>query len=102
MSPALWWPNWVSAVTAVQLLLSKHLGLTACVVPDSVVGELHSICVLCLLKVLVGVSADVAATSDVSADQTNPEVLGREKTGQTGQERKDRKQISASSRSDTS
>lgn len=39
------------------------------------VGELHSVRVLRFLKVLVGVPADVAAASDVSADQTNPEIL---------------------------
>jgi len=33
--------------------------------------------VLRLLKVLVGVAADVAAAADVTADQTNPQVLER-------------------------
>lgn len=82
-----------------QLIIAT---LTACVVPDTVVSELHSIRVLRLLKVLVGVTADVAATSNVPADQTNPEVLRKEKMGQMGQERKERNQIMASSRSDTS
>lgn len=59
-----------------------HSFSTSCVVPDSVVGELHSVRMLCLLKVLVGMPADVATTSDVPADQTNPQVLQRaEKRG---------------------
>lgn len=32
---------------------------------------------LCFLKVLVGMPADVATTTDVAADQTNPQVLRR-------------------------
>lgn len=84
------------------LMPYKCLGLTACVVPDTVVGELHSIRVLRLFKVFVGVPADVAATSNVSADETNPEVLGREKMDQTGQERKERNQSMALLRSVTS
>lgn len=39
------------------------------------VGELHSVRVLCLLKVLVGVPADVATAADVPADQTYPQIL---------------------------
>lgn len=54
---------------------------TSCIVPHTVVGELHGVCMLCFLKVLVGMSADIAATADVPADQTNPEVLKREKSG---------------------
>lgn len=41
---------------------------TSSVVPDSVVGELHGVRVLCLLKVLVGVSADIPSTSYVATD----------------------------------
>lgn len=41
---------------------------TSCVVPDSVVGELHGVGVLRFLEVLVSMPADVAAASDVSAD----------------------------------
>lgn len=32
---------------------------------------------LCFLKVLVGMPANVATTTDVAADQTNPQVLRR-------------------------
>lgn len=49
--------------------------LTPGVVPDAVVGELHGVRVLRLLKVLVGVAADVAPAADVPADQTDPQVL---------------------------
>lgn len=52
------------------------------------VGELHSVRVLRFLKVLVGVPADVAAASDVSADQANPEILRRE--GERGEKKKKR------------
>lgn len=48
---------------------------TSGVVPHPVVGELHGVRVLRLLKVLVGVTADVAAAADVSADETDPQVL---------------------------
>lgn len=51
---------------------------TSCVVPDTVVGELHSVGMLCFLKVLVGMPANVATATDVPADQTNPQVLRRE------------------------
>lgn len=56
--------------------------LTPSVVPDAVVGELHGVRVLCLLKVLVGVAADVAPAADVPADQTDPQVL--QHTGSSG------------------
>lgn len=49
--------------------------LTPSVVPDAVVGELHGVRVLRLLKVLVGVAAHVAPAADVPADQTDPQVL---------------------------
>lgn len=49
--------------------------LTPGVVPDAVIGELHGVRVLRLLKVLVGVAADVAPAADVPADQTDPQVL---------------------------
>lgn len=49
--------------------------LTPSIVPDAVVGELHGVRVLRLLKVLVGVAADVAPAADVPADQTDPQVL---------------------------
>lgn len=39
------------------------------------VCELHRIRVLRFLKVLVGMSADITAATDVAADQTNPEIL---------------------------
>lgn len=39
------------------------------------VGELHGVRVLRLLKVLVGVAADVAPAADVPADQADPQVL---------------------------
>ena len=54
-----------------------HSFSTSCVIPDSVVGELHGVSVLCFLKVLVGMSADVATATNVPADQTNPQVLQR-------------------------
>ncbi len=41
------------------------------------VGELHSVSMLCFLKVFVGMPANVATTTDVPADQTNPQVLQR-------------------------
>lgn len=56
-----------------------HTQGTSGVVPHTMVGELHSVRVLRFLKVLVGVPADVAAASDVSADQANPEILRRER-----------------------
>lgn len=55
----------------------KHF-LTSCIVPDAVVGELHSVRMLGFLKVLVGMSANVAATADVAADQTDPQVLQKQ------------------------
>lgn len=45
---------------------------TSCVIPDSLVSQLHGVGVLCLLKVLVGVATDVAAASDVAANQADP------------------------------
>ena len=48
---------------------------TSSIVPDPVVGELHGICVLGLLEVLVSVSTHVPPTAYVAAYQTNPEVL---------------------------
>lgn len=56
-------------------VINTHQFITSCVVPDSVVGELHRVRMLRLLKVLVGMPANVATTADVAADQTNPQVL---------------------------
>ena len=42
------------------------------------VGQLHGVGVLRLLKVLVGVAADVAAAADVPADEADPQVLRAE------------------------
>ena len=54
---------------------------TSGVVPHAVVGQLHGVGVLRLLKVLVGVAADVAAAADVPADQADPQVLRAEDGG---------------------
>lgn len=48
---------------------------TSCVVPDPVIGQLHGVSVLRFLEVLVRVTADVAAAADVSADETDPQIL---------------------------
>lgn len=39
---------------------------TSSIVPDSMVGELHGICVLGLLEVLIGVSTHIPSTSYVA------------------------------------
>lgn len=53
--------------------------LTSSIIPDSVVGQLHCIGVLGLLKVLVGMATHIPTTAYVPTDQTDPEVLSRER-----------------------
>lgn len=65
--------------TKVILQGGEDTALTSSVVPDSVVGQLHCVGVLGLLKVFVSVSAHVAAAADVPTYQTDPEVLPRER-----------------------
>lgn len=53
--------------------------LTSSIIPDSVVGQLHCIGVLGLLKVLVGMATHIPATAYVPTYQTDPEVLSKER-----------------------
>ncbi len=48
---------------------------TSSVVPDPVIGQLHGVSVLRFLKVLVGMTTNVASAADVTADETDPQIL---------------------------
>lgn len=62
-----------------SFLISSKFSLkqqcTSGVVPDAVVGQLHGVGVLRLLKVLVGMATDVPATPNMATDQADPQVL---------------------------
>lgn len=58
-------------------------GLTTGVVPDPVIGQLHGVGVLCLLKVLVRVPTHVTPAPNVPTDETYPKVLHNRRSNTT-------------------